>query len=123
MGYDGLHVVFPLLAMALFVLSPNGQGAWSYSLYWLIPVGVAFMRPSLFGRALQSTFVAHAAGSVMWAYLTPLTSTMWLALIPVVAVERLLGSLLAVGVIGVLSSLACRELPGWAEKRSKSGAL
>lgn len=102
----GMHVIFPLLAMALFVLTPGGRGAWQYSLYWLIPVGVAFMPPTLGGRAVQSTFVAHAAGSVMWAYFASLSSGQWLALIPVVAVERFLAVGLVVGVIGVLSPLA-----------------
>lgn len=101
----GMHVLFPLLAMVLFATSSNGSEVWPYALYWLIPVGCAFGRPGLFGRALQSTFVAHAAGSVIWVYLTPVTSAQWLALIPVVAVERLLAVGVAVSVIGVLSML------------------
>ena len=105
----GMHVVFPLLAMALFVLSPNGGEAWLYALYWLIPIACACGRPNMFGRALQSTFVAHAAGSVMWVYLTPLSSVQWLALIPVVALERLLATFVALAVIGVLSTLRARS--------------
>ena len=107
--YYGMHVVLPLLAMALFICSPNGQLAWPYSLYWLIPVGFAFSRPSVFGRAMQSTFVAHAAGSVMWLFFKPLSSVLWLSLIPVVAVERLLAVGVAVAVIGVLSKLVVRR--------------
>lgn len=100
----GMHVLFPLVAMGLFVISA-GEGAWPYSLYWLIPVGCAFGRLGLFGRALQSTFVAHAAGSLMWVYLRPLSSALWVSLIPVVAVERLLAVGVAVVGIGVLSLL------------------
>lgn len=91
----GLTVLFPLVCLALFVIHPSVQAGWWYGLYWLIPVllylGVGFgvLSQSLFVTALQSTFIAHAAGSLLWCYLVPTSPEGWLALIPVVAAERL----------------------------------
>lgn len=118
----GMHLAFPLVAMAFFIFSSNGGGAWPYALYWLVPVACAFGRQNLFKRALQSTFVAHAAGSVMWAYFTPLSSAMWMDLIPVVAIERLLATFLAMGVIGILASLRVHRFAGKNEVVSELGA-
>jgi hypothetical protein len=81
----------PLLCMTLFWLHPVGFAAGAYALYWIIPVMVHFLsRKYLLLEALGSTFVAHAVGSVIWLYATPMTANVWRALIPVVAVERLL---------------------------------
>ncbi len=44
---------------------------------------------NIFLHSLTSTFIAHAVGSVIWLYATPMTPEFWYALIPVVAVERL----------------------------------
>ncbi len=41
-------------------------------------------------HALASTFIAHAVGSVIWLYTVPMVASAWLALIPIVACERLL---------------------------------
>jgi hypothetical protein len=63
-------------------------------MYWFIPV-VAYLwqknkkTQSMIITALQSTFVAHAAGSIMWLFLRPISPVSWLSLIPVVAAERL----------------------------------
>ncbi len=102
---SSLHLFFPLMAIALFILSPNGKEAWLYTLYWLIPVLCCFGRNNLFKRSLQSTFTAHAAGSVMWVYLTPLSSQQWLALIPVVAIERLIATFFAILAIKAFSQI------------------
>lgn len=91
-GNTLFHLLFPVMAMVLFLCNDTGMSAWPYVLYWLIPMGCLLFQGSLFGRALQSTFVAHAAGSVMWLHLMPTTSSYWLSLIPVVAVERLVFS-------------------------------
>ncbi|NGX61869.1 MAG: hypothetical protein K940chlam9_01358 [Chlamydiae bacterium] len=97
------HTLFSALAISLFILSPSGAEAWPYALYWLIPIACSFVRPRLATRALSSTFIAHATGSVIWAYLVPLSSGQWLTLIPVVAVERLLLAALSVGLIGTIA--------------------
>ena len=80
----------PLLAMLFFVTHPIGSQAMLYSCYWLIPfvIGAGFGR-SLFTQALGATFMAHAVGSVIWLYTVPMAPAAWLALIPLVAVERL----------------------------------
>jgi hypothetical protein len=86
-----IRVFVPLTCMALFIAHPVGGQAFVYSLYWLIPVALYFFgRNTLFAQALGSTFVAHAVGSVIWLYTVPMTATIWLGLIPVVALERLL---------------------------------
>jgi hypothetical protein len=83
-------LVIPIVAMALFVLNPVGSQAWAYSLYWLIPIICALAKPnSLFFKALGATFMAHCMGSIVWLYLVnPMTPELWMALIPVVAMER-----------------------------------
>lgn len=105
-----LHIAFPLLCMLLFRLSPVGAKAWPYSLYWLAPMALCLFNLGIFGRALKSTFVAHAAGSVIWAYAVPMPPETWLGLIPTVAVERLLCVGLSLGLIGVLE-LVRRKTP------------
>lgn len=83
-------LAIPIIAMVLFVINPIGSQAWAYSLYWLIPIACALVKPnSLFFKALGATFMAHCIGSIVWLYLvSPMTPELWMALIPVVAVER-----------------------------------
>ena len=85
-----IRLVLPLACMLLFIGHPVGSQAWLYSMYWLIPISLYFVPgKSFFFHALSSTFIAHAVGSVIWIYTLPMTSVIWLGLIPVVAVERL----------------------------------
>ncbi|MFI5332694.1 MAG: hypothetical protein ACHQVS_01185 [Candidatus Babeliales bacterium] len=85
-----IRLLLPLLCMMLFIAHPVGMYAFPYALYWLIPITCYLSKSSsLFAQALSSTFIAHAVGSVIWLYTMPMTSAAWLALIPVVAVERL----------------------------------
>lgn len=103
------EIFVPLFCFALFVAHPSGRGAFLYGLYWFIPVILSVMQNfsfvrskignsslswkmiplNIFSVALKSTFLAHAVGSVFWCYTMPMTSKMWLSLIPIVAVERL----------------------------------
>jgi len=84
-------IAVPLAAMALFWLNPIGLEAWPYALYWLIPVGARlFAADNLFAKSLGTTFTAHAVGSVAFLYATGMAAPAWMALIPQVAVERLL---------------------------------
>ncbi len=86
-----VKVGLPLLCMAAFILHPVAGAAWVYSLYWLIPIAVHLLkRESVFGQSLAATFMAHAIGSVLWAYMVPMAPAVWLGLLPIVAVERLL---------------------------------
>ena len=80
----------PLVCMGLFWLHPVGQQAWFYALYWLIPLAGKFLSKRLFFRSLGSTFTAHAVGSTLWLYTVPMPAEAWIALIPVVAMERIL---------------------------------
>ena len=60
-----------------------------YTLYWFIPIAISLMASKHpFLRALRGTFIAHAVGSVIWIYTVPMAAEQWLALIPVVALER-----------------------------------
>jgi hypothetical protein len=89
-----IRLVLPLACMGLFVAHPVGGQAFFYSLYWLIPVALYFVpKKSLFLTALGSTFIAHAVGSVIWCYTVPMTVSMWAALMPIVALERVLFAL------------------------------
>ncbi len=88
-------VVVFLACIALFIAHPVGSLAAPYALYWLIPVLFAFLpRTIIFARALTSTFLAHAVGSVIFLYWGPIsTPADWMALIPVVAFERFIFAL------------------------------
>ncbi len=94
-----IHCVVPLACMFLFIMHTQGAGAPLYTTYWLIPVALWFVgRNSLLERALASTFVAHAIGSVVWLYAYSIPSHVWHSLIPVVFFERLLFALALVSV-------------------------
>ncbi len=87
------RVMVPALCMVLFVIHPIGCKAFVYSLYWLIPICLYLFKKdqnSIFLQSLGSTFVAHAVGSVVWLYAMPMPVWQWYALIPIVAIERLL---------------------------------
>ena len=88
-----LHIIIPIVCIILFNLHPVGRHAFLYSWYWFIPITVYLLERKniqiTFLKALQSTFIAHAIGSVIWLYRVPMSSTQWLDLIPLVAIERL----------------------------------
>ncbi len=89
-----LHVGLPLSLITLFV-GYNGINESSlYPLYWLIPVALWSLNrykivQSELAFALSSTFIAHAVGSIITMLLIPFSPAQWFALIPIVAVERL----------------------------------
>lgn len=96
-----LHVLLPLSCMLLFCLAAE-KGSWPYALYWLIPVFLHFFPRAVICSALQSTFVAHAVGSVMWVLFVPMASSAWIGLIPVVAIERLAMASMGALIVGML---------------------
>jgi hypothetical protein len=117
-----LHLLLPLTCMLLFCISPVGSTAKAYSLFWCIPIAlfcIRFSHPalSITSRALKSTFTAHALGSVIWVYLVPMTGEQWLALIPIVPLERLLITTLTTLTALSISS-ATWKFPRYSEKRS-----
>jgi len=90
--YFGLNqkkaaIVFPI-CIALFLLNPIGRQAWLYAAIWLIPFAVSFGKKRLILNSLGATFCAHAIGSVIFLYTFGLTPAIWIALIPVVFIER-----------------------------------
>jgi len=86
--------LIPAAAMLLFVVGPNASTAWYYSLYWLIPVAIAYSDTNnLFLRSLGSTFTAHAVGSIAFLYAFAPNPALWTALVPVVIVERVIFAL------------------------------
>ncbi len=91
---DKLSFIVPVIAILLFIAHPIGRQVWYFSLFWTIPIIVKLL-PKKYGdriflRSLGATFTAHAVGGAMWNYIVPMTSTAWIALIPVVIYERLL---------------------------------
>ena len=75
-----LEVFIPLFCMIFFMLHPIAKGAWFYSLYWLLPPVLYFVRAkSTFFYALRATFVAYAVGSILWCYAVPMTSVQWIS--------------------------------------------
>jgi hypothetical protein len=82
----------PVLCIGAFVAHPVGREAYMYTWYWLIPLALYVLnsRSTLWADALGSTLVAHAVGSVIWIYTMPTTASLWILLIPIVAIERLL---------------------------------
>ena len=107
-----------LACMAAFIAHPVGAQAWVYSLYWLVPAIALALPEHLFLRSLGSTFTAHSIGSVVWLYAFPSTPAFWLALIPVVAFERLL---FASGIS--ISYVALNALFARVEAVAKSGLV
>jgi hypothetical protein len=89
-----IRLFLPVACLLLFVMHPVGSKAFVYALYWFIPISLYFLpRQSVLFVALGSTFIQHAVGSVIWLYFYPMAAEQWYALIPVVAVERLLFAL------------------------------
>lgn len=86
-----VRILPALLCMPLFIMHPVGSGAAFYSLFWLIPIYTTFFcEDTAFTRALGSTFTAHAIGSIIWLFTVSMTADQWLALIPIVIIERAL---------------------------------
>lgn len=102
-------MVLPIICLVLFLIHPVGQQAWSYPLYWFIPMMIYVAGyNNIFLKALESVFVAHAVGSVIWLYTHDMSSDIWLGLIPLVPVERLL---MALGIVaGEQLILFCKIL-------------
>lgn len=99
-------VIPSLLCIFLFICHPIGASAALYSLFWVIPIFCAFYLPqNIFAKALSSTFIAHAVGSVIWLYTVPMSANQWLMLIPIVMVERFFFAFLIVVGYKVVSSI------------------
>ena len=111
-----VHVLVPASCMLFFITQTSGY-AWCYSLYWFIPMIAYFLQPkknfyALFTKALATTFIAHALGSILFLFFVPMTTQQWLALIPLVAVERFVFAAgLVCGHYGITwSVVSCKNL-------------
>ncbi|MCD6523033.1 MAG: hypothetical protein J7K68_04750 [Candidatus Diapherotrites archaeon] len=92
-----LGIIVPAACMVLFWLHPSGQQVPYYVLYWLIPIVASLKwKDTLLARSVGSTFTAHAIGSVAYLYAFNIPPEVWIALIPIVAIER---ALFASGII------------------------
>lgn len=107
-----LSVVLPIVCMGLFFIAPSSVGfAKLYAAYWLIPVLIYFTLnfiksnsyiSNLFLASLSSTFVAHATGSIIWAFSVNMLPHQWVLLIPLVALERIVfASAISISYIGL----------------------
>lgn len=80
-------IIFPI-CIILFLLNPIGRQAWLYPMIWLIPFCATFWKKRLIFNSLGATFTAHAVGTIIFLYMFGLTPAIWMALIPVVLIER-----------------------------------
>ena len=123
-----VSVLVPAICMLFFILHPVAGQVWIYSLYWFIPMivhGGQYVfnwQSNRFLQALRSTFIAHAIGSVSWAYLKPMTVSQWQLLLPVVMVERLMyaGS---IAIVCIIVDYMIASLPAVAQKTTINSAL
>jgi hypothetical protein len=82
--------VVPALCMALFMTHAVGSHVFWYSFFWFIPMILhVFVKDNIFASALQSTFLAHAIGSVVWLYIYGLEAQYFVVAAPFVLFERL----------------------------------
>jgi len=93
--------------MGLFLIHPIGAAASAYTLFWLIPIAFYYIsHKNIFFESLGSTYTAHAVGSVIWLYTVDMTPTAWLALIPLVFIERTLFAIGMTAAHGMISRIA-----------------
>lgn len=108
-----MDLIVTTLAIAAFVAHPVGRTVWYFSLFWLIPIAMHFLRDRfLVARALGATLTAHAVGGALWIWTFSLPASVWNSLIPVVITERLL---FALGISG--SFILVNNLLGFLEKK------
>lgn len=84
-----LDLLIPALAIATFIAHPIGRTVWYFALFWTIPIITYFFRDRfLLARAFGATFTAHAVGGALWIWFFAMPASVWISLIPVVALER-----------------------------------
>jgi len=109
-----VNVGIPVLCIAAFLAHPVGLSAGVLSLYWVVPI-VIWMKnkKGTWAIALSSTFIAHAVGTVIWLYTHDTTTQFWWALVPLVAVERLIYAAGMVSIYTVVNYVrGCRPMVG-----------
>lgn len=102
------NLLIPAIAIVAFVIHPIGRTVWYFALFWTIPMLAYFVRDRfLLARALGATFTAHAVGGALWIWAFSLPAPVWIALIPVVAAERMLFALGIAGSFLLVNNLLC----------------
>ncbi|MBO3840077.1 MAG: hypothetical protein QXN75_03935 [Thermoproteota archaeon] len=97
---DRRLIVIPVFSIFMFLLHPIGREVWYYSLFWAIPVLIAFLKPRIdylvknhlaqvYVYSLGSSFTDHAVGSILYLYLTNIPAEAWVQAIPFTPVERI----------------------------------
>lgn len=82
-------IIIPIIAIIAWNLNPVGRSVWYYSMFWTIPIFAYFLRDKfLLARSFGATFTAHAVGGALWIWFFNLPAAVWIALIPVTAIER-----------------------------------
>jgi len=87
-------VAVPVIAILAFILHPVGREVWFFTLFWTIPI-IGKLLPKKYSdnilvKSYGATFAAHAVGGALWIWTIPMTAAQWIALIPIVLVERFL---------------------------------
>jgi hypothetical protein len=87
-------IAVPVIAILAFILHPVGREVWFFTLFWTIPI-LGKLLPKKYSnnvlvRSYGATFTAHSVGGALWIWTIPMTAAQWIALIPVVIVERFL---------------------------------
>ena len=90
-----IKILLPATCMMLFWYKTWGTVGSLYAILWLIPIAISLLDlKNIYLKSLGATFVAHAAGSVFFAYFANLTAWQWFALIPLALGERIILAIL-----------------------------
>ena len=87
--HEYFNIIIPVISIVAFNLNPVGREVWYFSMYWLIPIAMHFVKDRfVFARSLGATFTQHSIGGALWVWFLHLPPQAWIALIPIVAIER-----------------------------------
>jgi len=89
-----LSIAVPIIAITAFILHPVGREVWFFTLFWTIPI-IGKLLPRKYSsnvlvKSYGATFAAHSVGGALWIWTIPMAAGQWIALIPIVFVERFL---------------------------------
>lgn len=98
---DRKMIIPACIAIILFILHPTGRIVWFYSLFWFIPIFIAFFKNKadtlltigamrIYAYALGSAYIDHCIGSVIYLYFLNIPPKFWIAAIPLTFIERLI---------------------------------
>lgn len=86
-----LSGVIPFLSIIFFwSKAQSDRYILVYALYWLIPIVLYYMPDFVGKKALSTTMIMHAVGTVVWLLYHPFQAEFFWTLFPLVFIERLL---------------------------------